>query len=224
LAAQQKESVIPSLEHSGEIATEHANAKRCGSSRSVNPENGGAQDPHVRPTKLYQAEIGERQMKERMIQVTQEDKKKLMALIESRMEWHTRDKEHLDMLAHELDRAEIVLSTDIPADTVTMHSHVLVRDLDTGRESTYTLVFPTDAEIAQGKISILAPIATALLGYREGDEIEWLTPGGRRRFKVIKVLYQPEAVGDELGHCSVAARRGSGEEDENVQAARLRAV
>ena len=162
-------------------------------------------------------------MNERMIQVTQEDKKKLMALIESRMEWHTRDKEHLDMLAHELDRAEIVLSTDIPADTVTMHSHVLVGDLDTGRESAYTLVFPTDAEITQGKISILAPIATALLGYREGDEIEWPTPGGRRRFKVIKVLYQPEAVGDEPGH-PVAARHGSREEDENVQAARLRAV
>ena len=162
-------------------------------------------------------------MNERMIQVTQEDKKKLMALIESRMEWHTRDKEHLDMLAHELDRAEIVLSTDIPADTVTMHSHVLVRDLDTGGESAYTLVFPTDAAIAQGKISILAPIATALLGYREGDEIEWPTPGGRRRFKVIKVLYQPEAVGDEPRY-SVAAGRGSGEEDENVQAARLRAV
>ena len=156
-------------------------------------------------------------MNERMIQVTQEDKKKLMALIESRMQWHTRDKEHLEMLAQELDRAEVVLSRDIPADTVTMHSHVLVRDLDTGRESEYTLVFPTDAEIAQGKISILAPIATALLGYREGDEIEWPTPGGRRHFKVIKVLYQPEAVGDETG-LSVSACRGLRAENEDVHA------
>ena len=162
-------------------------------------------------------------MNERMIQVTHEDKKKLMALIESRMGWHTRDKEHLDMLAHELDRAEVVRSTDIPADIVTMHSHVLVRDLVTGRESDYTLVFPTDAEIAQGKISILAPIATALLGYREGDEIKWPTPGGRRHLKVIKVLYQPEAVGDQPGY-SVSARHRLGQHDEQVRAAGLRAV
>lgn len=157
-------------------------------------------------------------MNERMIQVTQKDKTKLMALIESRMAWHTRDKEHLNMLAQELDRAEVVLSKDIPADTVTMHSHVLVRDLDTGRESDYTLVFPTDAEIAQGRISILAPIATALLGYREGDEIEWPTPGGRRHFKVIKVLYQPEAVGDEPGN-TVAGHSGLPEENEDAHAA-----
>jgi regulator of nucleoside diphosphate kinase len=121
-------------------------------------------------------------------------------LIASRLKLPTRDREHLEMLAQELDRAEIVRSRDIPADTVTMHSHVLVRDLDTGRESTYTLAFPSDADIAKGKISILAPIATALLGYREGDEIEWPTPGGRRRLNVIQVLYQPEAAGDEPGH------------------------
>ena len=57
--------------------------------------------------------------------------------------------------------------------------------------------FPPTLTLRKAKISILAPIATALLGYREGDEIEWPTPGGRRRFKVIKVLYQPEAAGDE---------------------------
>ncbi len=162
-------------------------------------------------------------MNERMIQVTHEDKTKLMALIASRMGWHTRDKEHLDMLAHELDRAEIVMSTDIPADTVTMDSHVLVKDLDTGKASAYTLVFPTDAEIAQGKISILAPIATALLGYREGDEIEWPTPGGRRHLKVIKVLYQPETVADEP-RPDTAVQHGFEKQDESVRAAGLRAV
>jgi len=94
-----------------------------------------------------------------------------------------------------------------------MHSRVLVRDLNSGIESSYTPVFPQDADIAQGKISILAPIATALLGYREGDEIEWPTPGGRRRLKIIKVLYQPEAAGDEPEH-SVALYRQSRELDE----------
>jgi len=96
---------------------------------------------------------------------------------------------------------------------------VLVRDLDTGGESTYTLVFPSDADIAKGKISILAPIATALLGYREGDEIEWPTPGGRRRLNVIQVLCQPEASGNEPGY-SVAMRRDS----EKVEQFQLQAV
>lgn len=139
-------------------------------------------------------------MSERVIQITQPDMENLRRLIETRTKMGARDQENLDMLAKELDRAEIVAANEISADAVTMHSHVLVRDLNSGVESAYTLVFPPDADIAQGKISILAPIATALLGYREGDEIEWPTPGGWRRLKVAKVVYQPEAAGDEPGH------------------------
>ena len=118
------------------------------------------------------------------------------------------------MLTHELERAEIVHSDNVSADAVTMDSHVLVRDLKNGRESTYALVFPADADITEGKISILAPIATALLGYREGDEVDWPTPGGWRRLKIIKVLYQPEAAGDESGE-SVAFNRRPREGEES---------
>jgi regulator of nucleoside diphosphate kinase len=168
-------------------------------------------------------EIRGTEMNKKMIQVTQGDMERLIALLASRLKLPTRDREHLEMLAQELDRAEIVRSRDIPADTVTMHSHVLVRDLDTGKESTYTLVFPSGADIAKGKISILAPIATALLGYREGDEIEWPTPGGRRRLNVIRVLYQPEAAGDELGD-SVAMRCDSQMKHEKVEQFQLQAV
>jgi regulator of nucleoside diphosphate kinase len=168
-------------------------------------------------------EIRGTEMNEKMIQVTQNDMEKLTALLASRLKLRTRDREHLEMLAQELDRAEVVLSSDIPANTITMHSQVLVRDLDTDRESTYTLVFPSDADIAEGKISILAPIATALLGYREGDAIEWPTPGGRRRFNVVKVLYQPEAAGDEPGH-SLAVRRDLQMQHGNVEQAQLQAA
>lgn len=132
----------------------------------------------------------------REIQITQSDKEKLQKLIETRSKTSTRDQESLRMLANELDRAEIVQPHEISADAVTMHSQVLVQDLDRQAEFAYTLVFPPDADIAQGKISILAPIATALLGYREGDAVEWPTPGGRRRLKVSRV-YQPEAAGQE---------------------------
>jgi regulator of nucleoside diphosphate kinase len=61
---------------------------------------------------------------------------------------------------------------------------------------TYSLVFPEDANIESGAISILAPVGTALLGYREGSTVEWAVPSGRRRFKIEKILYQPEASGD----------------------------
>jgi regulator of nucleoside diphosphate kinase len=63
-------------------------------------------------------------------------------------------------------------------------------------EMTYTLVFPEDADVSQGKISVLAPIGTAMLGYRVGDTFEWDTPGGKRSIQVKRVIYQPEASGD----------------------------
>jgi regulator of nucleoside diphosphate kinase len=158
-------------------------------------------------------------MSEKAIQITQSDKEKLQRLIEVRSKKSTRDQENLEILAKELERAEIVQPHEIPSEAVTMHSHVLVRDLDTRVESSYTLVFPPDADIARGKISILAPIATAILGYREGDVIEWPTPGGWRRLKVAKVLYQPEAAGDEPGHSVTGYRPRPKEEQTTAQIA-----
>lgn len=151
-------------------------------------------------------------MSERIIQITQPDREKLLRLIEAHGKRNTRDQQHLEMLAEELERAEVVQPYEISADAVTMHSRVLVRDLNNGVESSYTLVFPADADITQGKISILAPIATALLGYREGDEIGWPTPGGWRRLMIVKVLYQPEAAGDEPGTSAGLLRQRQGSE------------
>lgn len=145
----------------------------------------------------------------RTILVTKSDMQKLVQLLELRRTAQARDQQHLEMLAQELERAEVVRSEDIPPDVITMHSHVLVRDLDSSRETGYTLVFPTDADINENKISILAPIGTALLGYREGDEIDWPVPSGVRRLKIVRVLYQPEAAGHELGQ-SIAQHRVAG--------------
>jgi regulator of nucleoside diphosphate kinase len=84
----------------------------------------------------------------------------------------------------------------IPNDVITMNSRFRLRDVDTDQEAVYTLVFPGDADSASGKISILAPIGTAVLGYKIGDTIEWEVPAGRKRFKVEEIVYQPEAAGD----------------------------
>jgi regulator of nucleoside diphosphate kinase len=76
-----------------------------------------------------------------------------------------------------------------------MHSTVRVRDVNSGSSMVYTLVFPVDADVAQQRISVLAPIGTALLGFRSGDVFEWKTPGGTRRLQIEEVLFQPEAAG-----------------------------
>jgi regulator of nucleoside diphosphate kinase len=102
-------------------------------------------------------------------------------------------------LDEELDRAEIVKPEEIPTDVITMNSTFRLRDLDSGEEVVYTLVFPGKADSANGKISILAPIGTAVLGYRVGDTVEWKVPAGLRRLKVKEVVYQPEATGNY--HC-----------------------
>jgi len=136
-------------------------------------------------------------MSERKIYITKFDKMRLTELVKVATEFgHSRDKEYLTALEEELDRGEALDSKDIPTDEVTMNSKVRVQDLDSGKEMTYSLVFPRDANIDQNRISILAPLGTALLGYRVGDVIEWKVPAGLRRIRVEEVLYQPEAAGD----------------------------
>jgi regulator of nucleoside diphosphate kinase len=135
-------------------------------------------------------------MKEREIYVTALDVERLRKLLDGVRLWSSRDREHLEELEAELDRAHVVAPQEIPGDVVTMNSAVLVRDLDSGTEMALTLVFPSETGLELGKISILAPVGTALLGYRVGDTIEWKVPGRVRRLRVERMLYQPEAAGD----------------------------
>ena len=95
-----------------------------------------------------------------------------------------------------LARCRVVDAGHVPGGVVTMHSKVAVRDLKAGEAETYTLVFPDDADIDTGRLSVLAPLGTALLGAKEGEVVEFAAPAGRRRLVVEKVLYQPEASGD----------------------------
>ena len=135
--------------------------------------------------------------KETNIYITKPDKERLTKLIERAREREgDANREYINRLEEELERAEVVEQKDIPPDVITMRSTVSLKDLDTGEEMIYWLAFPTEANFDEGKISVLAPIGTAMLGYRRGDVIEWQVPSGVRRLKVEKVLYQPEAKGD----------------------------
>ena len=133
-------------------------------------------------------------MKQGNIVISETDMEKLGWLLDSVRNSASKDQTHLAMLEEELDRARIVSLGRVPADVVTMNSRVRVTDLDTSKEMTYTLVFPRDADVSQGKISVLAPIGTAILGYRVGDVIEWNVPGGKRTLRVEEILHQPEAA------------------------------
>ena len=133
---------------------------------------------------------------ERSIYITEFDLTRLEELLDKIDTEGSRDSRHLKELEDELLRAEVVEPRQIPADVVTMNSRVALKDLTTGEEIVYELVFPSDARLEDNKISILAPVGTALLGYRAGDTITWKVPGGTRKIKIIKILYQPEAAGD----------------------------
>lgn len=134
-------------------------------------------------------------MNERVILITEADLDGLREAI--REERAVRGaRQHLAELRRELERAQIVEAPAVPGDVITMHSTFELTDLDTGNTETYTLVFPEETDSTPASLSVLAPIGTAALGYRLGDEFEWVVPAGVRRLRVSKVLYQPEAAGD----------------------------
>lgn len=135
-------------------------------------------------------------MNQPLIYITETDEKKLRDLLREAQRSEYRGSVYLKLLAGELEKAQVVDPHNIPPDVITLNSIAHLVDLESDDEMIYTLVFPEEADVSQGKISILAPIGTAMLGYRVGDIFEWDTPGGKRSIRVEKVIYQPEASGN----------------------------
>lgn len=134
-------------------------------------------------------------MSNRIIHITQIDQQRLQEVIAQAGRTEYRGSEYLQNLESELERGKVVASKDVPPDVITMNSKVRLVDLDSDEELIYTLVFPDDADLEQDKISVLAPIGTAMLGYRVGDTFELQVPAGTVRMKVKEIIYQPEASG-----------------------------
>ena len=146
---------------------------------------------------MFLDQNGKKMMNKRRIFITEFDKTRLDELIAVADEFGNHRRNDLQALASELQRADIVSPADVPPDLVTMNSQIVVYDMDTREKMTYRLVFPSDANIDEGSISVLAPIGTAILGYSKGDVVEWPVPAGMRRIRIEKIIYQPEAAGDE---------------------------
>ena len=120
------------------------------------------------------------------IYLTEDDLERLSQLLQGQ-------RGRFDKLENELSRAVVVPPEEIPRDVVTMNSRVVFEDETTGERREITLVYPWEADIDAGKISVLVPVGTALLGMRVGQSIDWVLPNGEKhRYRVIAVPYQPE--------------------------------
>ena len=128
------------------------------------------------------------------ILVTEPDMLKLAQLLEGQSRWPAHEEEERGRLRPALASARIVRDDEVPRDVITLNSTVRATDLEARTDHTHALVMPIHASEEAGLVSVLSPLGVALLGRREGDEIEYLVPGGTRRLTVQEVLYQPERV------------------------------
>lgn len=135
-------------------------------------------------------------MRDRPMVIAASDAARLRGLLGARAAG-ARIRGPLQDLAVELEHALVLEPEEVPAHVITMHSRVNVLDLASGARDEWVLVFPTEADVRARRISVLAPLGTALLGHREGDELEWEVPGGLRRLRIERVR-QPLAAGVRL--------------------------
>lgn len=125
-------------------------------------------------------------MSNRKIVISESDARTLRALLRS-LGATRHDQAHLEDLRVELERAAVLEQHELPPTVVDLNAVVSVRDLQSGHRQVLQLVSPTEADVRAGRISVLAPLGTVLLGYREGDTVEGRMPGGVRRWLIEEV-------------------------------------
>lgn len=127
--------------------------------------------------------------------VTQSDHQQLTDMIRELRRQRTDEWHYIDALEHELSRAKVVPDEEVPADVVTMNATVRVRTKPSRVGSQqWTLVYPEQADFDNNRLSILAPLGTALLGYRVGDTVTWQMPAGPRKIEIEKIVSRPRAT------------------------------
>ena len=130
------------------------------------------------------------------IYISQTDRDRLGNLIELvRYQGDRSNLPYVNKLEDELEFAEVIAPQKISPDVITMRSKVRLKDLETEEESVYSIVFPSEANVDEGKISVLTPLATALLGCKRGAQVEFRAPGRLRKLEILEILYQPESSG-----------------------------
>ena len=133
-------------------------------------------------------------MKNHAVTISTLDFRRLQELLLVAQQFASPRPAFLRDLEGELQRARVVPPEQVPPYVVTMNSRVRLIDADTSKEKSYTLVFPSDADLEEGKLSILSDLGVAILGYSVGDTIEWEFSEGLKRIRIDMIGFQPEAA------------------------------
>lgn len=128
--------------------------------------------------------------------ITKQDFNKIHRSITDAKSRNSIKPEEAEKLLAELKSAKIVEQEEVEGDIVTMNSIVKIHFQNNKTTMEFQLVYPGEANIKERKISIFSSVAAALIGYRVGDEIDWLIPSGMTKIVIDEVIYQPEAAGD----------------------------
>ncbi len=128
--------------------------------------------------------------------ITKQDFNRIHRAITAAKATNSIKKEEAEKLLAELKNAKIVEPENIGGDVVTMNSIVKIHFQNNKSTMEFKLVYPSEAKIKEKKISIFSAVAAALIGYRVGDEIDWLVPSGMTKIVIDEIVYQPEAAGD----------------------------
>jgi regulator of nucleoside diphosphate kinase len=147
-------------------------------------------------------------MKNRPLIVTDADMDRLTRLVRALKYSLFRDQQQLELLDQTLENADVRPPSRVPSKVIRMNSCVRVRDLDTRDQESYTLVFPEEANISRGLISVLAPLGIALLGRRQGDVIEAKVPGGTRKLRVEWVRPGSGVASERISTVRLTRRTG----------------
>jgi regulator of nucleoside diphosphate kinase len=127
--------------------------------------------------------------------MTHGDHRRLRSLVNRRLMLKSDEVANMAALRQRLRAARVVDPSQVPRNPVTMNSHVVLRNLDSGDQLTCRLAYPHEARQSPHSVNVSRPLGTAMLGKRVGQVIRW--PGGTRdrRMRIQQVLYQPEAAG-----------------------------
>ena len=119
--------------------------------------------------------------------ITRTDFEILNSYVKNLHGMQVNERENFSKLSGELKKAQIVEDDSMSPDIVRLGSTVVIKDLVTRRDMTITIVLPLKADIKQKKVSVLAPIGTALIGFRKGQVVSWNVPSGKKDFKIVNV-------------------------------------
>jgi len=99
-----------------------------------------------------------------------------------------------NQLSQELDRAIISKESELDNSIVRINSYVTIEDVKAKKQMKIQIVLPSFADVKQSKISILAPLSVAIIGFKENDEVDWELPAGIKTLKIVAVSNTSENI------------------------------